>query len=180
MAWVGTDPKDHQVPTPLPQVQLPVSRSGAIPGCPGLHPTWSWTPLEIVHLKSHRPKAFLFPQGKKLRHFAQKYAEIHMGDPWGLLLDFNLTVLFQVENFFDSFYQDMYYKLRSLKQQLNQYCSSGDKFLYTNSFLEHKEPIQPPVSRRLKLICAVSQAPYVLPGEMYWVQGNGRWYNVVG
>jgi len=40
MAWVGRDPKDHQVPTALPS-----SRSGTRPGCPGPHPTCSWAPL---------------------------------------------------------------------------------------------------------------------------------------
>ena len=37
-AWVGRDPKDHQVPTPLLQAETPTSRSGTRPGP---HPTWS-------------------------------------------------------------------------------------------------------------------------------------------
>lgn len=39
MAWVERDLRDHSGPTPLPQAGLPSTRSG----CPGLHPTWSWT-----------------------------------------------------------------------------------------------------------------------------------------
>mgnify|MGYP001855689421 CR=1 len=34
MPWVGRDPKDHQVPTPLPQAGLPTSRSGTGPQGP--------------------------------------------------------------------------------------------------------------------------------------------------
>ena len=33
MAWVGKDPKDHQVPASLPHTQPPTSRSGTGPGC---------------------------------------------------------------------------------------------------------------------------------------------------
>jgi len=47
MAWVGRD--TSQVPTPLPQAEPPNSRPGTSPGCPGLHPTWSWTPLGMEH-----------------------------------------------------------------------------------------------------------------------------------
>jgi len=49
MVWVGRDPKDHQVPTPLPQAWPPASRSGTRPGCPGLHPTWPRTPPGMEH-----------------------------------------------------------------------------------------------------------------------------------
>ena len=41
MAWVGRDPKDHQVPTLLTKAGPPTSRSGTRPGYPGPHPTWS-------------------------------------------------------------------------------------------------------------------------------------------
>jgi len=39
MAWVGRDPKDHQVPTPLPQAGPPTSNFGQVaqgPIQPGL------------------------------------------------------------------------------------------------------------------------------------------------
>jgi len=49
MASIGRDPKDHQVPVSLPQAGLPTSTSGSRPGCPGLHPTWSWTPPAMGH-----------------------------------------------------------------------------------------------------------------------------------
>ena len=49
MAWVGMDAKNHQAPTPLPQAGLPTSRYGTRPGCPGLHPTQSWTPPGMGH-----------------------------------------------------------------------------------------------------------------------------------
>ena len=39
MVWVGSDFKDHLVPTPLPWAGTPSAR----PGCSKLHPTWPWT-----------------------------------------------------------------------------------------------------------------------------------------
>ena len=41
--WIGRDLKDHQVPTPLPQAGLLITRSSTRSDCPGPHPTWPWT-----------------------------------------------------------------------------------------------------------------------------------------
>lgn len=67
--------------------------------------------------------------------------------------------------YLDSFWQDMNYKLCSLNQQPNQYIYSRNKVMYAKSFLEHREPVQPPTSRRLRLICTLRHAPYILLGE---------------
>lgn len=72
----------------------------------------------------------------------------------------------------DSFFQDMNYKLCSLKQQPNQYIYWRDKVLYTKSFLEHREPVQLPTSRRLKLTSTLRHVPYILLGESTMIVSN--------
>lgn len=49
---------------------------------------------DLGNLKSYGPKAFLFPEGRKLCSSVQKYAEIHRGNPRGLFLDFILLFYF--------------------------------------------------------------------------------------
>ena len=39
MAWVGSDLKDHEALTPLPQARPTTSTSNSRPGCPRPHPT---------------------------------------------------------------------------------------------------------------------------------------------
>ena len=51
MAWVGREPSDRQVLTPLPQAGPLTSRSGAGAGCPEPHSTWPWTPPGMGHPK---------------------------------------------------------------------------------------------------------------------------------
>lgn len=81
---------------------------------------------------------------------------------------FKLFLFLPCSEFFfaysDSFCQDINYKLCSLKQQPNQYYLR-DKVLYSKNFLEQREPVQPPASRRLRLICIPRHVPYILLGE---------------
>jgi len=49
MAWVGRVLKDHQAPTPPLQAGPPTSAFNTRPGCPGLHPSWPWTPPGMGH-----------------------------------------------------------------------------------------------------------------------------------
>ena len=56
---VEGDPKDRQVPTPLPQEGLPISRYGTKPGCPGSHATremWSTVQSSWISVASSVPQ----------------------------------------------------------------------------------------------------------------------------
>jgi len=50
----------------LPQVGMPTTKSDARAGCPGLHPTWPWTPLGMGHPQLLRA-ATHHPNGPKFR-----------------------------------------------------------------------------------------------------------------
>jgi len=55
MAWVGSDLKDHQAPTPLLRARSPISTSNTRPDCTRLHPTWPRTPPGTGHPTSILP-----------------------------------------------------------------------------------------------------------------------------
>lgn len=119
--------------------------------------------------KNYEPKAF--SEAWKHSFSEQKLEESQGSDRGCSHISFFQIVFFSslfrkvLLTYLDSFWQDMNYKLCSLNQQPNQYIYSRNKVMYAKSFLEHREPVQPPTSRRLRLICTLRHAPYILLGE---------------
>lgn len=120
----------------------------------------------------------LFQKDRNI-HPLKRNLKIHSGNDRGCshISFFQIVFFFSMfRNFFftgsDSFCQDTNDKLCSLKQQPNKYFYSGDKFLYTKSFLEHRESVQLLTSRRLRLICTLRHVPYILLGEGTMIVSN--------
>lgn len=126
------------------------------------------TNADVRNLKSYGPKTFLF---QREGNFASMYRNLQKftGEILEACSCISFFLVFSMFRKYpppqDSFCQDVYYKLYSLKQQPNQYINLEDKILYIKSFLEHREPVQLPTSRKLRPSCTPSHAPCILLGK---------------